>query len=138
METTPYLTFGGQCRAAFERYAEILGGTIELMMDHGSSPIAEQTPKEWHAKIMHARLRAGTALLMGSDAPPEHYAKPQGISVSLAVEKVADAERIFAALADGGSVTLPLQPMFWAERFGMCVDRFGIPWMVNCEGAAGR
>jgi PhnB protein len=136
MDMTPYLTFNGDCRPAFELYAKTIGGTIEMMMDHGSSPIADQVPKDWHPKIMHARLRAGNAVLLGSDAPPDRRQAPQGFSVSLGVEKVADAERIFQTLADGGSVTLPLQQTFWAERFGMCIDRFGIPWMINCEAAA--
>ena len=134
MDINPYLTFDGRCREAFEFYARTIGGTIEMMINHTDSPVADQVPKEWGPKIMHARLRAGNAVLMGSDAPPEHRQSPQGFSVSLAVEKPADADRIFAALADGGSVTLPIQQTFWAERFGMCVDRFGIPWMVNCEG----
>ena len=136
MKLTPYLTFNGDCKAAFEFYAATLGGTIEMMMDHGSAPIAAHVPKEWHSKIMHARLRADGAVLMGSDAPPDQRQVPQGISVSLNVAAPADADRIFAALAAGGSVTLPISKTFWAERFGMCVDRFGIPWMVNCEGAA--
>jgi PhnB protein len=135
MDMTPYLTFDGRCREAFEFYARTLGGTIEMMLTHTDSPVADQVPKAWGPMIMHARLRAGNAVLMGSDAPPEHRQPPQGFSVSLAIEKPADADRVFAALADGGSVTMPIQQTFWAERFGMCVDRFGIPWMVNCEGA---
>jgi PhnB protein len=135
MELTPYLTFDGRCREAFEHYARVTGGTIEMMLSHTESPVADQVPKEWGPMIMHARLRVGNGVLMGSDAPPDRRQTPQGFSVSLGVEKPAEAERIFNGLADGGSVTMPLQQTFWAERFGMCVDRFGIPWMVNCEGA---
>jgi PhnB protein len=134
MEINPYLTFDGSCAAAFERYAEILGGTIEMMMTHGDSPMAEKAPKDWRDKIMHARLRAGNAVLMGSDSPPEHREAAQGFSVSLAIAEPAEAERVFKALSEGGTVRLPIQQTFWAVRFGMLVDRFGIPWMVNCEG----
>jgi PhnB protein len=134
MQVTTYLTFNGNCAEAMRYYAEHLGGTIEMMLSHGDAPIADQVPKEWHESIMHARLALGDGLLMASDAPPEHGQPPQGFSVSLGVVTPAEAERVFAALADGGTVRMPLQPTFWAERFGMVVDRFGIPWMVNCEG----
>jgi PhnB protein len=75
----------------------------------------------------------GDNVLMGSDAPPDHSAKPQGFSVAIQTHDPKEAERIFAALADNGTVTMPLQQTFWAVRFGMLVDQFGIPWMVNCE-----
>ena len=133
MQITPYLTFNGNCAEAFRFYAESLGGTIEMMMSHGESPIAAQVPKEWHSAIMHARLKVGDAVLMASDAPPEQGQTPEGFSVSLGVDTPAEAERIFEALAEGGTVRMPLQQTFWAARFGMVVDRFGIPWMVNCE-----
>jgi PhnB protein len=110
-----------------------LGGKIEGMMTHGESPMADQVPPGWRDRVMHARLVAGDAVLMGSDSPPEHYEKPQGISVSLNVDDPAVADRIFHALADNGSVSMPIQQTFWAARFGMLVDRFGIPWMINCE-----
>src|SRR5262244_3631955 len=119
MELNPYLTFDGRCEAAFTFYQRCLGGTIEMMMTHGNSPIADQVPKEWRAKIMHARLVIGDRVLMGSDAPPDRYAPPQGFSVSLGVDTPAEAERVFAALAENGSVQLPLQQTFWAARFGM-------------------
>ena len=90
-------------------------------------------PSEWRKKILHARLTVGDQALMGSDAPPERYDKPQGFSVSLNVDKPAEAERIFRALSENGKVQMPLEQTFWAVRFGMCVDRFGTPWMVNCE-----
>jgi PhnB protein len=82
---------------------------------------------------MHASLKAAGAVLMGSDAPPDRYKKPEGISVSIHVKEPAEAERIFHALAENGSVQMPIQETFWSVRFGMLVDRFGIPWMVNCE-----
>jgi PhnB protein len=79
----------------------------------------------------------GDNVLMGSDAPPDRFEKPQGISVSIQTDDPTEAERIFAALADNGLVTMPLQQTFWAIRFGMLVDRFGIPWMINCEQQRG-
>jgi PhnB protein len=135
MQLNPYLTFNGQCEAAFKFYAQCLGGKIEVMITHGNSPMAEQVPAEWRDKIMHARLIVGDNVLMGSDAPPEHYEGIKGFSVSLGVDSTAEAERIFRALAENGTVRMPLQKTFWAEGFGMLADRFGIPWMVNCEQA---
>lgn len=136
MQLTPYLNFNGQCEAAFKFYEQCLGGEIEAMIPHGETPAAEHVPSEWQDKIMHARLVAGDAVLMGSDAPPEYYEEAKGFSVSLQIDDPDDAERVFHALAEGGEVRMPIQETFWAARFGMLVDRFGIPWMVNCETAA--
>ena len=133
MQLNPYLTFNGQCEAAFKFYERCLGGKIEMMLTHGESPAAEQVPSEWRGKIMHARMVVGERVLMGSDAPPQMYEAPKGFSVSLGVDKPADAERIFHALAEQGTVRMPLQQTFWAVRFGMLVNRFSIPWMINCE-----
>jgi PhnB protein len=134
MKWNTYLTFGGNCAAAFKYYERVLGGKIEMLMTHGDLPKdAMQSHPEWKTMIMHARLVAGDNVLMGSDAPPDHFEKPQGFSVSIQVDDPNEAERIFAALADNGSIRMPLQQTFWAVRFGMLVDQFGIPWMVNCE-----
>jgi len=132
---TPYLSFDGRCREAFTFYAELLRGSIEMMMTHGESPMADQVPADWRDKIMHARLVIGGMELMGADSPPQYRTPKQGFSVSLGVEPAAEAERVFTALAEGGTVKMPLQPTFWAERFGMVIDRFGTPWMINCEKA---
>jgi len=137
MRVNPYLNFNGDCAAAFEFYARCLGGTIEAMMTHRGSPMEAQTPPERLDKVMHARLVVDGDVLMGSDAPPEHFEKPQGFSVTLNVDDPTKAERVFAALAEGGEVRMPIQQTFWAQRFGMLVDPFGIPWMVNCEATAG-
>jgi PhnB protein len=135
MQLNPYLTFGGQCEAAFRFYEKVLGGKIEAMMPHEGTPAAEHVPPEWRSKIMHARLTVGDKVLMGSDAPPAHHEPMKGFSVTLGVEDPADAERIFHALAENGTVRMPIQQTFWAARFGMLVDRFGTPWMINCERA---
>jgi len=133
MQLNPYLTFNGKCEAAFKFYERVLGGKIEAMMTYGSSPMADQTPADWRNKIMHTRLTIGGELLMGSDAPPDRYEPMKGISVTLGIEKPADAERVFHALAENGTVQMPIQETFWAARFGMLVDQFGTPWMINCE-----
>jgi PhnB protein len=135
MQVNPYLLFQGQCEAAFKFYAQCLGGKIEAMMPHEGTPAAEQVPPEWRKKIVHARLSLGDTVLMASDCPPDRYAKPQGFSVSLEIKKPAEAERVFHALAENGTLQMPIQETFWAARFGMLVDRFGIPWMINCERA---
>ena len=136
MQLNPYLLFNGQCEAAFKFYERVLGGKIETMLTHAGTPAEAQVPAEWRNKILHARLTVGGEVLMGSDAPPGHYEQPKGFSVSLNIDKPAEAERIFQALAENGTVQMPLHKTFWAARFGMLVDRFGIPWMVNCEQAA--
>ena len=133
MQLNPYLTFNGQCEAAFKFYERCLGGKIEAMLTHEGTPAEQDVPPEWRKKILHARLTVGDQALMASDAPPERYEKPQGFSVSLNVNAPAEAERIFHALAENGKIHMPFAQTFWAIRFGMCVDRFGIPWMVNCE-----
>ena len=136
MQLNPYLLFNGQCEAAFKFYEKCLGGKIETMLTHEGTPAEQHVPSEWRKKILHARLTVGDEVLMGSDAPPERYEQPQGFSVSLNNNDPAEAERIFRALSENGRVQMPLQQTFWASRFGMLVDRFGIPWMVNCEQAA--
>jgi PhnB protein len=133
MQLNPYLTFNGQCEAAFKFYEQCLGGKIEAMMPHAGTPAEEHVPVEWRNKIMHARLAVGDGVLMGSDAPLERYEKPRGFSVSLQIKDPAQAERAFHALAEGGAVQMPIQATFWAARFGMLVDRFGTPWMINCD-----
>jgi PhnB protein len=132
-QLNPYLTFNGDCEEAMKFYAQVLGGKIEMMMPHAGTPAEGHVPPEWRSKIMHARLSIGDKVLMASDAPPPHYSKPQGTSVSVAVTEPAEADRIFKALAEGGTMTMPIGETFWALRFGMCTDRFGIPWMVNCD-----
>jgi PhnB protein len=99
MQTSPHLHFRGNCREAFQSYADTFGGQF----------------------------------LLGCDVPGDRYRSPQGFNVMTAVEKPVKAERIFKALAQGGSITMPFGETFWAHRFGMCTDRFGIPWMINCE-----
>jgi PhnB protein len=130
--TNPYLFFDGNCEEAFNFYAKLFGGKINAMMPHEGTPAESSVPPEWKKKIIHACMSIGETMLMASDAPPAHSQKPQGFSVHVGVDSAAEAERIFSALEQGGKVSMPLQPTFWAERFGMLIDRFGTPWMINC------
>src|SRR5271166_203400 len=117
MQLNPYLTFDGRCEAAFKFYEKVLGGKIEAMMTYGSSPMADQSPPEWRGKIMHARMTVGDKMLMASDAPPDRYQPMTGFSVTLGIDDPAEAERIFHAPSEAGTVQMPIQKTFWAARF---------------------
>ena len=136
MYVNPYLTFDGDCEEAFKVYEKVLGGKIVAMMPHEGTPAETHVPAEWRKKILHARLVFGDNVLMASDAPPGRFERMQGFSVSLVLKDPDEAERIFNAFANGGTVRMPLGETFWAIKFGMLTDRFGTPWMVNCEKAA--
>ena len=133
MDLTPYLSFNGNCAEAFTLYARVLGGTIVFAQTFKDSPMAGDVPPEWGDKIMHSTLKAGPFTLMGADSPPSQYAVTKGMSLSIGVDTPEEGEQIFNALADGATVTLPFAKTFWSSGFGMVVDRFGIPWMVNCS-----
>jgi PhnB protein len=134
MKWNPYLTFDGTCEEAFKFYEKTLGGKIVAMMPFGDTPARDHAPPAYRNKIMHARLDLGDHSLMGSDTLPDDPHKGiKGISIALQVATPNDAERIFKALSAKGTVQMPLAETFWATRFGMCVDQFGVPWMVNCE-----
>ena len=135
MQLNPYLSFNGQCEAAFKFYERCLGGKIECMMTYESRPGEYPVPPEWDKKILHATLKVGEQALMGADVPAGRYQKTQGFSLTLGLKDQAEAERIFKELAEEGTVEMALQETFWAVRFGVLVDRFGIPWTINCERA---
>jgi PhnB protein len=132
MQTSAHLHFKGNCRQAFEFYAQLFGGSIPFALTYGEAPGAEQVPLAVRSHIAHARLDLGEQMLLGCDVTGERYQTPQGFNVMAAVDEPAEAERVFNALSQSGSITMPFQETFWAKRFGMCTDRFGIPWMVNC------
>jgi PhnB protein len=136
MQTNTYLFFKGNCEEAFKFYEKTLGGKIEAMMSHAGTPAEGQVPAEWKNKIIHARLKLGDQLLMASDAPPDRSKTPQGFYVNLGFQDPAEAERIYNAMSKGGTVHMELQETFWAKKFGMFTDRFGTPWMINCEKPA--
>jgi len=133
MKLKPYLNFNGQCEAAFTFYQQCLGGKIDAMMTYGESPMAEQVSPEWRSKILHASLIAGDRELMGADSPPGRYEEAKGFSVSISTADPAEAERLFQLLGENGTVQMPIQETFWSTRFGMLVDQFGTPWMINCD-----
>ena len=130
-----HLSFDGQCEAAFKHYEKVLGGKILMMARYADAPANAGVPQatETANRIMHARLQVGDRLLMGGDAPPQFASKPQGFCVSVQVDDPAEAERIFRELGEGGVVQMPIGETFWARRFGVLIDKFGTPWMVNCE-----
>jgi PhnB protein len=130
-----YLNFNGNCAEAFRFYEKCLGGKIEFLQTHGEAPVRDQVPSGWHDRVMHVTMKVGNDTLMGSDAPPDRYAPPNGIYVSVHAATVADAERIFGELSASGEILMPFQKTFWSSGFGMARDRFGIPWMVNCAEA---
>lgn len=132
MQINTYLNFNGNCQEAFAYYEKVLGGKITDKMNYAGTPAAAHATPEWQDKILHTRLVVGDQVLMGSDAPPGYYLPPQGFSVSIVLDDIVEGERIFTALAEGGKVTMPWAETFWAKRFGMLVDRFGTPWLVNC------
>jgi PhnB protein len=138
MKMNPYLTFNGTCKEAFSVYAEVLRGQIAMMMTYADAPAEMPVTPASRDKVMHARLMIGDQVLMGSDAPEGRYQPPQGVSVSINVDTPAEAERIYAALAEKGTVCMALQETFWAERFAMFSDRFGTAWMINCEKPMGN
>ena len=134
MQINPYLFFDSNCEAAFKFYEKVLGGKIEMMLRNEDAPpdFGMPSPPERKQKIMHAKMSIDGQVLMASDAPPSHFHKPQGFAISITIKDVAEAERKFKALSEGGAANMPFGKTFFAKGFGMCVDQFGIPWMVNC------
>jgi len=132
----PYLMFGGNCREAFTRYQEIFGGEL-FIMAMKDMPSDQPVPADQADLIMHAALTLDDNVLMASDDPTtEAFGPVQGMQVNYTVADVASAKRVFDALADGGTVTMPIAQTFWSPMFGMCVDRFGTPWMISADAPA--
>ncbi len=130
----PYLFFGGRCEEALEFYRTVLGAQVDMLMRFNESP--EPTPpgmlaEGFENKVMHASFRIGGTSLMASDGGCPADGNFHGFSLSLAVPSEADANRVFAALAAGGQVKMPLAKTFWSPCFGMLTDRFGLGWMVS-------
>jgi PhnB protein len=132
MKISTHLSFNGNCAEAFAFYEKCLGGKIEMTMTYGQSPMASQCTPEDHKLVMHTSLAVGDRRLTGADAPPNYFKTPQGFAVMLDVTEEAEADRLFRELSEGGTIQFPVQQTFWARRFGMCTDRFGTPWMINC------
>jgi PhnB protein len=131
MAFDPYLFFGGNCREAFTRYQEVFGGELQLLT-MADTPDSEDVAAEQADLIIHAALTLDGRLLMGSDDPTtDDFGPVQGMMVSYSASDADDARRVFDALAEGGSVNQALTETFFSPAFGMCVDRFGTPWMVS-------
>lgn len=136
MKAVAYLNFDGKCREAFDFYAKALGGKIAFLQTFGDSPMKDQMPPQFQDRVLHVRLEAGEAVILGSDTPPGmQFNGPHGFAVALLFQKPEDVDPVFNALAAGGRVDMPVDKTFWSARFGMCVDKYGIPWILNCEQA---
>ena len=135
MVIQPHLAYTGNCEEALNFYKSVLGGDITFIMRHGESPMKDQVPVDWHQKVMHATFTADGASIMACDRPPG-MPGPNGfcgITLSIAGKDVASSKVVHKGLADGGQITLPFGPTFWAKGFGMLVDKYGVSWMVNSE-----
>jgi PhnB protein len=130
MQLDTYLNYGGNCRQAFEFYAEHLGGRIEMLMTHGEMPGPSQVPPERRNDVLHARMAIGGATLLGADVPPERFQPMRSAYLSLSVDSDEEAERLYALLSDGGQIFMKMEETFFAHRFAMLRDRFGTSWML--------
>ena len=135
MDMSPYLSFSGECEAAFRFYETCLGATPGPIFRYAGTPFEHQVPSDWQDKVMHASLTIGRQVLMGADVAPDRYEAPKGFSLSLQLNDTADAERVFRELSTNGRVVTPLEKTFWAARFGVVADRFGVTWLINCDGS---
>ena len=129
-----YLFFNGQCEAAGEFYRQALGAEVELLLRYQDSPEPSQpgmVPPGFENKVMHCSFRIGATTLMASDGCSADQARFEGFSLSLSLASEPEADRAFAALAEGGQVRMPLAKTFWSPRFGMVQDRFGMGWMIS-------
>ncbi len=137
MKLNPYLAFDGRCREAFEFYEKTLGGTIAFIQTYGESPMASQMPADARGRVMHVTLQIGDQVLQGGDAPPGQFSKPAGFCVAVHFDDVREGDRVFNALSQNGKVQMPFQATFWAKGFGMLIDQFGTPWIVNAGQVVG-
>ena len=133
LQLSVHLSFDGQCAAAFRQYQRLLGGELVTLMTYGESPMADRVPVEWRDRIVHATLRLDGMELMGADVAPESYMTPQGFAVVLNIHGVERARVLFGELAEGGTLRLPFQKTFWSPGYGLLVDRYGVPWEINCQ-----
>jgi len=134
MKVTPYLFFDGTCEEALNFYEKTLGAKTVFMMRYKDMPAEAEHSPEVQSKIAHVRFMIGDDVIMASDAPPDRFNKPQGFDINLSIAAPEEADRIFAALSEGArAIHMSISETFWAHRFGSLVDKFGIPWMVNCE-----
>lgn len=136
MNVSPYLDFNGDCEAAFKFYEQCLGARLGPIFRYEGTPLADQVPAGWDQKVMHASLTLGNQVLLGTDVVPDRYQIPRGVSLCLELSDTREAERMFQQLAAKGTIILALAQTFWAVRFGIVADQFGITWLVNCNDSA--
>lgn len=128
----PYLFFGGRCDEAIDFYSKTLNAEVAMLMRFKDAPEPQPgMPECFEDKVMHAALKIGDTVLMASDGRCDGQANFEGFSLSITVPDEAEADRVFGALSEGGLVTMPLEKTFWAPKFGMLTDRFGVGWMVS-------
>lgn len=133
-----YLNFDGNCREAFDFYRSVFGGEFAIFQTFGDAPNEYQPPAGDQDKVMHVSFPIGDNILMGSDIPANMgmtLVSGNNFSISVSPDSRQHAESLFNALSDGGTVTMPLQDMFWGSYFGSCADKFGVNWMINFEQA---
>lgn len=133
MKLYTYLNYGGNCRQAFEFYAKHLGGKITMLTTHGEQPDSSKVPLDWRDAVLHARIELGKTVLLGADIPPERFQPIRSAYLSMVVDSIEEAERIYALLSEGGQIFMPMAETFFAHRFAMLRDRFGTSWMVLHE-----
>jgi PhnB protein len=137
MQVNPYLSFEGQCEAAFMFYAQVLGGQVGTIFRYAGTAFEAHVPSDWEDKVMHGSVTVGGMELMGADVATDRYEAPKGFSLSIHLTDTTEAERVFQELSTGGRIVMALEKTFWADRFGMVIDRFGLSWMINCGGSQG-
>jgi len=137
MKLNTYLHFAGNCEEAIHFYEKVLGAPCTMLLRFGETPEAATLPPEMHDKITHARFLVGQEMLMASDAPPDRSKSPNGFSLHLELKTPEEAERIFHALSENAQITMPMGETYWAHRFGMLRDKFGMPWLINCVKSPG-
>jgi PhnB protein len=136
MKLYTYLNYGGNCRQAFEFYAQHLGGKITMVTTHGEQPEPDKVPPDWKNAVLHARIEIGDTILLGADIPPERFQPMRSAYLTLMVDSVDEAERIYALLSEGGQIFMPMDETFFAHRFAMLRDLFGTSWMLLHERAS--
>jgi len=128
-----YLNYGGNCRQAFEFYAEHLGGKITMITTHGEQPGAEKVPPEWKNAVLHARIEIGDTILLAADIPPDRFQPMRSAYLTMMTDSVDEAERVYALLTQEGQIFMAMEETFFAKRFAMFRDRFGTSWMLLHE-----
>ena len=132
----PYLFFNGRCEEALEVYRSSVGAKVDMLSRFKDAPESGMAQPGMENKVMHASFRIGETILMASDGRCDGNPRFEGFSLSIDVPDEKTAETVFKALAEGGKVTMPLEKTFWAPKFGMLEDRFGVGWMVSVQHKA--